>query len=101
MRTRRIVTGLVLAGAALVAAPAARADAPTPAVRGTRDAREALPARAAPRASPRPGTDEEADEYARREAASPKVQKFVGGFIVFLLVVTVLVLLIILLAKQI
>ena len=106
MRFLAVVPGLVLATAALVAASAApvRADVPTAAERtSTAPApRDVLvpPAEADAR-SPRPGTVEEADDYARREAESPEVREFVGGFIIFLLVVTVLILLIILLAREI
>ena len=106
MRFLAVVPGLVLATAALVAASAApvRADVPTAAERtSTAPApRDVLvpPAEADAR-SPRPGTVEEADDYARREAESPQVQKFAGGFVVFLLVVTILIIVIILLARAI
>jgi hypothetical protein len=102
MRSLAVVLGLFVAAAALVAAPTTevRADAPIAAARrearGSRDVR-----RPAPVAAPRAGTEEEADEYARRESESPEVQNFAGGEIVFLLVVVALVLLIIVLAKQI
>ena len=55
------------------------------------------------RPAPRPGTDEEAREYERRESESPEVQEFVGGYhwVIGLLVIAALVLLIILLAREI
>jgi hypothetical protein len=103
MRFSAVVLGLVLAATSLVVAPTTevRADVPTTTSGGAAVSRDALPAQPAPDAAPRAGTDDEADDYARREAESPEVQEFVGGFIIFLLVVTVLVLLIILLAKEI
>jgi len=97
---------LVLASAALFAATAepARADVPSAASRPTSSSVQrdvpVLPAEPESRA-PRPGTAEEADDYARREAESPEVQKFAGGFVVFLLVVAALILIIIILARQI
>ncbi len=48
-----------------------------------------------------PGTEEEERAYAQREADSPEVQRFEGGFLIELLLVAVLVLVIILLARQI
>lgn len=50
---------------------------------------------------PVPGTEEEERSYAQREAASPAVQEFSGGFVVALLFIVALVLVIILLAREI
>jgi len=50
---------------------------------------------------PQPATAEEESVYERREAESPKVREYSGGFIIFLLVVVVLVLLILILSKRI
>jgi cobalamin biosynthesis Mg chelatase CobN len=105
VRNLAVVLGAVLALASVVAAttPLAMADAPArPAATASATRARDAPTVAAPTdpTAPRSGTVEEADEYARREAASPEAQEFEGGFIVFLLVVTVLVLLIVLLARQ-
>jgi hypothetical protein len=96
----------VLAAAALLgtAPTGARADMPISADRlpaataagGTLRAEPATDVRL-----PRPGTEDEQSAYARREAESPEVQQYAGGFIIFLLVVAALILLIIVLAKQI
>ncbi len=48
-----------------------------------------------------PGAEDDDAAYARREAESPEVQDFSGGFVIELLVVAVLVLLIVVLAKEI
>jgi len=102
MRFLSVVLGLVLAATSLVVASATqvRADVPTTTARGVAVSRDVLPAQPAPDAAPQAGTDDESDDYARREAESPEVQKFPGGFIIFLLVVAVLVLLIIFLSRQ-
>ena len=63
----------------------------------------AAPAVAAPAAPAVPGTDAESDEYARREAASPEAQEFVGGdcgFFVFVFVVAMVVVLVLYLSKE-
>jgi hypothetical protein len=100
------VRSLVLASAALFAASAepALADVPTGAGRSSSSSVQRdvpVPSAEPDSRAPLPGTAEEADDYARREAESPEVQKFAGGFIIFLLVVAVLILVIILLARAI
>jgi hypothetical protein len=90
---------VLAAGALLVAgAPEVLADAS-----GASDPTAVLSADAGGPAGAVPGSDAEATEYARREAASPEVQEFVGGHgtLFGLLVFVALVLLIIWLAKEI
>ena len=107
-RFHRAVLTSVLAVAAFAATGAAPswADESRPA----EPAASARPARgdvarpvASLRGSPtaQPGTIDEERDYARREAESPQVQEFAGGFVIFLLTVVVLVLLIVYLSRHI
>ncbi len=97
MRFLATAFGTVLAAGALLAAGVqeSRAD----------ETRAAAAVRVAPAPdgtdAPKPGTEEEERNYARREAESPQVQEFSGGFVIALLTIVVLVLLIVLLAKSI
>jgi len=106
LRILAVVLCAALATAAVFAGTPdeARADLPgapdrTPTTTASSDELSAPPS--ADAQSPQPGTDEEAVEYARREAGSPEVQEFSGGFVIFLLTVVVLILLIVLLARAI
>jgi DMSO/TMAO reductase YedYZ molybdopterin-dependent catalytic subunit len=105
MRFLATMLGVVLAAGALFgAAPTeARADLPMSAdrVAAATDPSRTLPAEPATDARlPQPATEEEESVYERREAESPQVREYAGGFIIFLLVVVALVLVIIILAKK-
>jgi hypothetical protein len=96
---------VVLAAASLFAPAAseARADLPataerTPAATSLVDAPPAEPANDT--RLPQPGTEEEQRDYERREAESPEVEQYAGGFVIFVLVVVALVLLILILANK-
>jgi len=90
-----VLTAALAAGALVSDVSVCRADAPRPAAVALSAGAPSGDALAA-----RPGTEDEEAAYARREAESPDVQDYAGGFIVFLLVVVALVLIIILLARE-
>jgi len=98
----RILTAIVVAflGSAallLIRPEAVRADAP-----GGDDPAPAVTALLDPAAA-QPGTDADAQDYARREAESPEAREFVGGsceFAFFVLFVAAVVFLILYLQKE-